>query len=96
MMLLAALIAGSLLAAAPDAPERGAGADLLAHPAALRAPAPAFQPLTIRATVVPVERPRAGLLLLGGAVALAGLALTVPAATHRGCALSGHLSLIHI
>jgi hypothetical protein len=37
-----------------------------------------------------VERPRAGLLLLGGAVALSGLALTVPAATHRGCALTGH------
>lgn len=39
---------------------------------------------------MPVERPRAGLLLLGGAVALAGLALTVPAVTHRGCAISGH------
>ena len=90
MMLLAALIAGSLLAAAPDAPERGAGADLLAHPAALRALAQAFRPLTIRATVEPVESPRAGLLVLGGAVALAGLALTVPATTHRGCALTGH------
>jgi len=30
------------------------------------------------------------MLLLGGAAALAGLALTAPAMTHRGCALSGH------
>src|SRR5215469_6846371 len=89
-MMLAALIAGSLLAAAPDAPERGAEGNLLAHPAALRASAQPFPPLALRATVVPVPRPQLGVLLLGGAAALAGLALTVPATTHRGCALSGH------
>ncbi len=89
-MMLAALIAGSLLAAAPDAPERGAEGNLLSHPAAQHAPAQAIPPLALRATVVPLPRPRAGLLLLGGAAALAGLALTVPAVSHRGCAVSGH------
>lgn len=89
-MMLAALIAGSLLAVAPDAPALGAAEGFLAHPASHRAPTQPFAPLTIRASVMPVERPRAGLLLLGGAVALAGLALTVPAVTHRGCAISGH------
>jgi hypothetical protein len=89
-MMLAALIAGSLLAAAPDAPERGTEANILTHPAGHQAPAQPFPPLALRATVVPVAAPRGGLLLLGGAVALAGMALTAPAMTHRGCALSGH------
>jgi len=89
-MMLAALIAGSLLAAAPDAPARGSEGNLLAHPAALRASTQPFPPLALRATVAPVPRPQLGMLLLGGAAALAGLALTAPAMTHRGCALSGH------
>jgi len=89
-MTLASLIAGSLLAAAPDAPARGDERTLLTHPAALRAPARSFPPLAVRTTVAPPVRPQAGLLLLGGAAALAGLALTVPAVSHRGCALSGH------
>lgn len=89
-MMLAALIAGSLLAAAPDAPARGDEGTLLAHPAALRVPARSFTPLAVRASVAPPVRPQAGLLLLGGAAALAGLALTIPAVSHRGCALSGH------
>jgi len=89
-MMLAALIAGNLLAAAPDAPERGAEGNLLSHPAALHGPASAFPPLALRATVVPPPSPRVGVLLLGGAAVLAGIALTVPAVSHRGCALSGH------
>src|SRR5262249_10279695 len=89
-MMLAALIAGSLLAAAPAAPARGSEGNLLAHPAALRASTQPFPPLALRATVAPVPRPQLGMLLLGGAAALAGLALTAPAMTHRGCALSGH------
>jgi hypothetical protein len=89
-MMLAGLIAGSLLAAAPDAPERGPEENILAHPASRRAPAQPFPPLALRATVVPAPSPRPGLLLLGGAMALAGLALTAPAMSHRGCALSGH------
>jgi len=89
-MTLASLIAGSLLAAAPDAPARGEQGTLLTHPAALRVPARSFPPLAVRATVAPPVRPQAGLLLLGGSAALAGLALTVPAVSHRGCALSGH------
>ena len=89
-MMLALLIAGSLLAAAPDAPARGDEGSVLAHPAALHGPARSFPPLELRAIVAPPARPQAGLLLLGGAAVLAGLALTVPAVTHRGCALSGH------
>src|SRR5262249_22564258 len=89
-MILAALIAGSLLAAAPDAPERSAEGSLLAHPAGRHAPQSAFPPLALRATVVPAPRPQVGVLLLGGAAVLAGLAMTVPAVSHRGCALSGH------
>ena len=88
-MTLASLIAGSLLAAAPDAPAIGAAESMLAHPAGLRVPAQPFRPLAVHAAATPAARPRAGLLLLGGAVALAGLALTVPAIAHRGCALSG-------
>ena len=88
-MMLAALIAGSLLAAA-DAPERGTEGNILAHPAGRLASAQPFPPLALRSTVVPVAAPRAGLLLLGGAVALAGIALTAPAMAHRGCALAGH------
>jgi hypothetical protein len=91
-MMLAALIAGTFLAAAPDAPERGAEKNLLSHPAALHASASALPPLALRTTVVPPPSPRAGMLLLGGAAVLAGLALTVPAVSHRGCALSGHCS----
>lgn len=89
-MMLAALIAGCLLAAAPDAPERGTEGNILAHPAGRQAPAHPFPPLALRTTVVPMPTPRSGLLLLGGAVALAGIALTAPAMSHRGCALSGH------
>ena len=88
-MMLATLIAGCL-AAAPDAPERGAEGNILAHPAGRQAPAHPFPPLALRTTVVPMPAPRSGLLLLGGAVALAGIALTAPAMSHRGCALSGH------
>jgi hypothetical protein len=89
-MTLASLIAGSLLAAAPDAPALGGEGKLLAHPADLRTPAQPFAPLAVRATVTPPARPRPELLILGGAAALAGLALAVPAVTHRGCALTGH------
>jgi hypothetical protein len=89
-MMLAALIAGCLLAAAPDAPERATEGNILAHPAGREAPAHSFSPLALRTAVVPMPAPRSGLLLLGGAVALAGIALTAPAMSHRGCALSGH------
>ena len=89
-MMLAALIAGSLLAAAPDAPERGSDRNILAHPAGHTATTTPFPPLALRTTVVAAPAPRAGWMLLGGAVALAGIALTAPAMTHRGCALSGH------
>src|SRR5262249_37435677 len=63
-MMLGALIAGSLLAAAPDAPARGDQGSLLTHPAALRASTQTFQPLALRATVVPLTTARAELLLL--------------------------------
>ena len=87
-MMLASLIAGSLLAAAPNAPTLEVPA-LLADPSGLRAPARPFLPFLESTTSTPPAPPRAGLLLLGGAAALAGLALTLPAVTHRGCAISG-------
>jgi len=85
-MTLASLMAGTLLAAAPDAPAIGAGETVLTHRAP---PSGSFRPLALHATVGRAAPPQPELLLLGGAVALAGLALTVPAVTHRGCALSG-------
>ena len=89
--MLAALIAGGLLAAAPDAPAQG-GPGLFTHLAGGRAPAHPFPPLALTGTTAPPVRTRPALLLLGGAAALAGLALTVPAVTHRGCAVSGQCS----
>jgi hypothetical protein len=87
-MTLAVLMAGTILAAAPDAPAIGAADVVLAHRAAPSAPVQSFRPLALHATVR-APPPQPGLLVLGGAVALAGLALTAPAVTHRGCALSG-------
>ena len=87
-MTLASLIAGGFLAAAPDAPALGTGPELLPRPARLSAPAHALRPLGLHATSAPPAPPRVGLVLLGGAAAIAGLALTVPAVSHRGCALS--------
>ncbi|RPH69302.1 MAG: hypothetical protein EHM78_15690 [Myxococcaceae bacterium] len=87
--MLVLLITGTLLSAAPDAPALGPGTDLLAHPAGRRGRAEPVPPLVLSTAVVPAPRPRAGLLLVGGAAALAGLALTIPAVTHRGCARSG-------
>jgi len=88
-MTLASLIAGGFLAAAPDAPALEAGPELLRHPSRLSAPAHALRPLGLHATAAPPAPPRVGLLLLGGAAAIAGLALSVPAVSHRGCAVSG-------
>ena len=88
-MTLASLIAGGFLAAAPDAPALETGPELLSHPARLRPALHALRPLGLHATEAPPAPPRIGLFLLGGAAAIAGLALTVPTVTHRGCALSG-------
>ncbi len=94
-MMHAALIAGTLLATVPDAPALGAPSaserapDLLARVRPAGA-APATFPLVgVDTTIAPPAPAQTGLLLLGGAAALAGLALTLPAVTHRGCALSG-------
>jgi hypothetical protein len=89
-MTLASLIAGGFLAAAPDAPALGTEPELLPHLSRSRPPVHALRPLGLHATAASPAPPRAvGLFLLGGAAAIAGLALTVPAVTHRGCALSG-------
>lgn len=94
-MTLLPLIAGSLLAAAPGAATPGGSPGLEERLPGLplqpedlgRAPFSPF--LTVGTTLAPAPPPRVGLLLLGGAAALAGLALTLPAVTHRGCALAG-------
>ncbi|HVP59899.1 MAG TPA: hypothetical protein VMT11_05050 [Myxococcaceae bacterium] len=94
-MMLGALIAGTLLAAAPDAPALGPPSAPGAAPdlrAPVRTSGSAAMPvplLGLETTTASPAPPRMGLLLVGGAVALAGLALAVPAVTHRGCALSG-------
>ncbi|HUM09392.1 MAG TPA: hypothetical protein VLT82_00415 [Myxococcaceae bacterium] len=94
-MMLAALIAGTLLASGPDAPALGPRSgtggtpDLLAR-AGIPASARALSPLLgLDTTAAPRGTPRPGFLLLGGAAALAGLALTLPTVTHPGCAQAG-------
>jgi hypothetical protein len=73
-MMLVLIITGTLLSAPPDAPALGPAADLLAHGAGLRARAQPVPPLVLSTAVVPAPRPRAGLLLVGGAAALAAAA----------------------
>ena len=87
--MLVSLIAWTLVTAAPDAPALPPAAALLAHPAGLAGREEPFPSLALSTTTVPPPRPRVGLLLVGGAAALAGLALTVPSVSHRGCARTG-------
>jgi hypothetical protein len=92
-MTLLPLIVGSLLAAA-DAPALPPPAQASGLPRVVSRAEPVVEralfPMLEAGVDTAAPPPRPGLLLIGTAVAVAGVALTLPTTTRRGCALSGH------